>query len=475
MRKMKYVRCKIVFLLFLVFYSFDGFSQKVIINGNAPEYANTPITLLKYKNYITKNEVVVSSDTVDLNGDFQFEFNLADVTEVFMHLGIYRCFLYAEPGKAYTLILPQKQDKKESQKFNPFFQETDVHVTIKNFKDEELNFNIRTFDQSYYPYYNKHVFDVFSRHDFSHLDSAVNNLKGPYVNVDNLYLQNYIKYKLARLRYLAYQKQSKNISDEFFLNQPVEYNNVAYMELFNRVYDDYFIYFGRTNEGKKIYSDISSNKSLISLKETLGQDKVLSNDTLKEIVILKNLHDQFYGDMFSRSAILDVLDSITTQSAIEAHVDMANDIIAKITRLLAGYEPPQFQLYDKDSTLVSLKDFEGEYVYLNFCSCQSYACITEFQTIDQFNERHKEHLKIVTIVADDKYETMVRFLKRYPFEWTFLHYGNQTELIKEYDIRAFPTYFLLGPDGKLILSPAPGPNEGFGEQLFKIMRERGDI
>lgn len=466
---------KLLALFCFIVLGFSVHAETIIINGNAAGYANTPLVLFKYKNYITKNEVIVASDTVTSNGDFELKFESGEVIEVFMHLGIYRCFLYAEPGKSYTVILPKRKDKQQSQKFNPFFKETHVHMTIKNFKEEELNFNIRTFDQSYYPYYNKHVFDVFSRHDFSHLDSAVKTLKEPYIDVDLPYLQDYIKYKLARLRYLAYQRKSKNISDEFFLNQPVKYNNVGYMELFNRVYDDYFIYYGRTEKGKKIYTDISENKSLLDLKETLRQDEVLANDTLEEIVILKNLHDEFYGDMFSRSAILAVLDSISRQSKIEMHVEMAKDIMKKITRLLPGYDPPAFQLFDKDSNLVSLKDFEGKYVYLNFCSCQSYACITEFQTIDQFNQRHKDHLEIVTIVADDKFTTMTRFLKRYPFDWTFLHYGNQNELIKEYDIRAFPTYFLIGPDGKLLLSPSPGPNEGFGEQLFKIMRERGDI
>jgi len=47
--------------------------------------------------------------------------------------------------------------------------------------------------------------------------------------------------------------------------------------------------------------------------------------------------------------------------------------------------------------------------------------------------------------------------------------------MKDYDIRAFPTYFLIGPDGNLINSPAPGPGENFENNLFKIMRSRGDI
>jgi hypothetical protein len=54
-------------------------------------------------------------------------------------------------------------------------------------------------------------------------------------------------------------------------------------------------------------------------------------------------------------------------------------------------------------------------------------------------------------------------------------YDRQPDVLKEYDIRAFPTYFLIGPDGKLILSPAPSPSEDFESELFEVMKARGDL
>jgi hypothetical protein len=49
------------------------------------------------------------------------------------------------------------------------------------------------------------------------------------------------------------------------------------------------------------------------------------------------------------------------------------------------------------------------------------------------------------------------------------------EIIDQYDVRAYPTYYLIGPSGKLQMSPAPSPAEGFESQLFKLMRSKGDI
>ena len=47
---------------------------------------------------------------------------------------------------------------------------------------------------------------------------------------------------------------------------------VAYMELFNQVYDKYFTFLGRSEAGKKIYRDINQFHSYSSLLQTLSED-----------------------------------------------------------------------------------------------------------------------------------------------------------------------------------------------------------
>jgi hypothetical protein len=78
--------------------------------------------------------------------------------------------------------------------------------------------------------------------------------------------------------------------------------------------------------------------------------------------------------------------------------------------------------------------------------------------------------------ATDPLEEVLRqFLAKNKYDWKFLLYDRQPGVLKDYDIRAYPTYFLIGPDGKLILSPAPSPSENFESRLFEIMKARGDL
>jgi len=247
------------------------------------------------------------------------------------------------------------------------------------------------------------------------------------------------------------------------------------MELFNLLYDKYFLFFSRSKSGSSVFSTISGQQSFTNLKETLAQDDVLSNDSLLELVILKGLHDSFFDDKFSRNALLTILDSLYTNTKIVEHLMIAQNIRSKVTRLLPGFVPAPFELYSVDGELTSLKDLEGKYVYLNFCTTTSYTCLQEFSLLESLNEKHGDRLKIVTISVDREIDDLKFFVNQTEYSWTFLHYGNKPDIIKDFDIRAFPTYFLIGPDRKLLMSPAPSPKENFEVELFKLLRSKGEI
>jgi len=194
-----------------------------------------------------------------------------------------------------------------------------------------------------------------------------------------------------------------------------------------------------------------------------------------ELVVLKCLHDGFFDDKFSRSALLAILDSLYRQTHIAEHLIIAENIRSKVTRLLPGFVPSPFKLYSSKGKLTSLDDFKGKYVYLNFCTSSSYTCLQEFSLLEKLYEKHKKLLEIVTICVDREESEMKNLLDQTNYSWTFLYYGNKPEIIKDFDIRAYPTYFLIGPDKKLVMSPAPSPKENFEIQLFKLLRSKGEI
>ena len=464
--------CIISFLL-ITFCKTYG-NSPVTIYGQDTSYSNTELIFFKYSDGISESETEIARCKVKDNGMFSLTFNIDQTTFVFSYLGIYRVHLYAEPGSSYEVILPPRQEKGLQDFLNPYFSPTIIHLATKQYNEKELNTLIRMFNDAFLPYYNKHILDIHDKSDFSELDKNIEKMDKPFSSSKNIFFNEYRKYRYGLLRYLAYQQKSKSISDEYFKNQPVLYHNPAYMELFNKVYDKYFERFSRTEPGKQIDNDIEI-QNLDSLRKTLSSDEVLGTGDLLDMVILKGLHDEFYNDHYSRSSLLAILDTLISTTTNPDLKQTAESIRKKTTKLLVGFRPPEFSLYDKDSNLVSLESLKGKYVYLNFCSCFSYTCLNEFASLKTLYDKYKDRLQIVTILVDNDENVIKSFLARSNYQWEFLHYGNQSTIIKDYDIRAFPTYYLIDPEGKLVLSPSPSPTEDFEAHFFKVLRARGEI
>jgi len=463
-----------LYLLFTCVYTHVD-AQQTVIAGNAPSYANSQLVFMHTADLITQGEEVVGTCPVLGNGNFSIEVLLKTTERLYVHLGIYSGYFLAEPGKTYQIVLPEYTEKSPEEQLNPYFEPVELHLGLTNFNQNDLNMLTVMFDDAYLPYYNKHVNSVYTKSDIKIIEEDIQQIEKPFQEFSKGFFYDFRRYRYGTLKLLANQQGVQSLSDEYFNNKPVLYNNPAYTDLFNRVYDKYFIFFGRTQEGKQIYTIINQTSNYKALLNLLSESANFTNDTLCELIILKQIHDEYYGDQFSRSGLLTMLDSLLVYSSIEIHKQIGLNIKHKITRLQPGFEPPRFELQDTDGNLFKLEDFKGKYVYLNFCTCQSYACLNEFNMLSALNQRYRNILEIITIATDPKEEILKQFLLKNKYDWKFLHYDKQPGIIKEYDIRAFPTYFLIGPDGKLIFSPALSPAENFEAKLFEILKARGDL
>ncbi|HKL08508.1 MAG TPA: TlpA disulfide reductase family protein [Bacteroidales bacterium] len=468
------MRVTFFWVLFILYPMFIH-GEQVMLKGNISEYTDKEISFFTYDDQITYTEKKLCSTLIDENGDFTCTFEITQTTPVFVHLGIYEAYVFVEPAKTYELLFPEIQEKKLIDELNPYFEPVLYHLGIEETSENELNYQLAFFDEVYSKMINENAYLIYSKSNKLDVSKELSKVDSIFADFDHPFFNDFKTYRFASFRHLSYQEKSKSISNTYYLNNEILYHNPAYMELFNQVYDEYFQYFSRTNYGEQIYKDIEELKSITALKNTLGRDSVLTNDTLKELVILKCLHDEFYNDDFSRSAMLVVLDSLAMQTKSPEHQKIAQNIRTKVTKLMIGFKPPAFNLYNKDSNLISLDTFRGKYVYLGFCTTVSYACIQEFDKLQRLAELHQEHYEIVVISMDESLTHMKRFVEKKDYTYTFLHYGNQPEVFKNYDIRAFPTYYFIDKEGRLSMSPAPAPDENLEQYIFQKLKNAGDL
>jgi len=452
----------------------------VIITGKSPDYAGDSLAFFSYSNMITFNEKEMASCLVSDIGDFECSFTLDEPRLIFSHLGVYNCFMYAEPGLVYEIRLPQKRQKSMADEANQFFEETSVHLALSVTgstggravpgKDEELNFLIHAFNDYFYPYYYKFAVNAYTdRVDQKELKDAIQNLQNPFKDIRNPFFSDYMDYRIGLLNHYGNQVSSQRITEDFFLGKPVRYQNPAYMELFNEIFNDFFDQFNEKYPRRNLPVILNRDKDYSGLNEILVRDASLRNDSLRELILLKEFYEGFFEQKNIRSSMLQLLDSLQLNTSITLHRILVRDIMLEITKLLPGYSPPDFALYDHDSTLVHLSDFQGEYIYLSFCNSFSYYCIKEYEYLKILQQRLQGQVKIMTILVDDSFQNMQELKRNNNYPWTFLHFANQPQVIDDYDIQTYPSYFLIGPEGKLILSPAPSPAENF-EATFRQLQ-----
>ena len=446
-----------------------GYCQMAHIKGTAPSYAGDSLTFQTYSDLITYNEEPLGKVKVDKRGSFQSSLKVVEPTFVFVVLGAQKGYFFAEPGKEYNLIFPPKVPKTEEEHLNPFFKEETFHIGISSCPRSDINYLISLYDDLFNEKFNAIAQESFKTKGKVKIDSSIYQLDTIGAKLQNPFFEAYKRYRMGLLKHLVMVYKSKSISDQYFLNQPILYTNPSYMELFNQIYDRFFLFYNQPSRGDNVGSSISA-ASLSRLKKVLSKDSVLKNDQHLELVILKGIYDGFYEDNFSRKNLLTLLDSLYFSTTVPEHKAIATNIREKVIRLLPGYFPPAFRLYDINGKPFSLEQFRGKFVYLNFCSVSSYTCLQDFVLLEQIHKKYGKHVEIISISTDSNIDDLKHFLSTKPYKWTFVHYGAAPDIINRYDVRAYPTYFLINPEGKMEVSPAPTPHEKLEIMLVNQLR-----
>ena len=459
-------------------------SQKVVISGNNPSYSGMEIKVSAYHDFITNSTEELTSFRVDSGGNYQFTILTDQVIQINLKLEYYRGHMFIVPGNEYRIVLPPRRKLSQEQKLNPYFQLKKLHIGVKEARNDtiiplhqELNHVINDFDNQFNHLYNEAIKHKVIQSLTSKADSIMSVMDSLNNHVSLPFFCEYKKYQKGILEYnlLSIDKQTHDIIAKYFTNHHILYNNPAYMELFHLAFKDYFHFQSNKDQNTGLISSIIKEKSYHRLVQQLQQSPDLKSDSLVEFIILKEVHDNFYNKEFPKKALINIIDSLYFYTSIPQHKYIAQNIREKVTRVMPGFSAPGFTLLDPDSNLVSLHDYKGKFVYLNFCNSMSFTCIQDFKLLKPMYEKIHKYVSFITIAVEDDFQKMIDYKKSESLPWDFLNYKTAPEVVKDYNVKVYPTYYLIDPSGKILLSPAPTPQENLEERLFNILRRCGEI
>lgn len=120
-----------------------------------------------------------------------------------------------------------------------------------------------------------------------------------------------------------------------------------------------------------------------------------------------------------------------------------------------GQQAPKFTLTDLDGNQVSLNDFRGRAVFVNFWGSWCPPCRAEMPDIEAVYQRHKdEGVVVLGVDIKEPEEVVRRYVEEGDFSWIFL-LDTTGAVSSAYGIGAIPTSFFIDRDG-VIRSKAIG-------------------
>ncbi len=467
----------IITLFLLLAKSYTLFSQ-VIVSGKNLSYANDTISIYTYDDLICKQNEKIANLIFDKQGNFKAEIPLSETKLLFFYSGIYKFEFYAEPNQIYEISIPNKKEKSTADKLNPYFKHKIVLPGIKNANPNDINTLIREFDKFYDSYLEINFNKIVNGID-NHLDSFIIGLKKHFRIADNKYFRDYFNYKIYYLDFLAYHKDYKYITQYYYKNQEILYNNTAYMELFNNLYHNFFFLYPNTKNGKALYNDIARAKSPYAIKQTLSKEVVFSDFKIDNLIILKALHDAFVADVpfnykkYPFSSLIITLDSMkfyaNNDNEFKIIEDMKNKFVKK--SMVKYKQMPDALVLDRDSNLFHLSDIaaKGKYTYISFTMTNCVPCIKDLEILKKYSEKYNHDLDIVTVIVNQDFLTMKEFLDKHKdYKWQFYNYNRNKKIFSTFNIEALPKYILLDPYGRVVQTSSPPPGERFVVSFRKI-------
>ncbi len=170
--------------------------------------------------------------------------------------------------------------------------------------------------------------------------------------------------------------------------------------------------------------------------------------------LFKNLEKQYPQKRSISSRLAEIHEKL-------GNAELAMEYRKKVRPTLAwvGKPAPDFSATALDGNPISLQQYRGKVVLLDFWAVWSSFCIAEMPNVKNIYDTYKEQGFDIIGVSLDTDETCLRnYLKENDIPWRQIFSGQerQSPLAQQYDIRSIPARWLIDRDGKLISYKSKG-------------------
>ena len=440
-------------------------AQSTTITGIVSGAEGQMIRLIAYDDFISQKIISLDKNEIAEDGSFELSFDLTETIMAFLDINYQRAEIFLEPGKSYTLDIKYDLDNQLASYY-------DRHGLLYDFTkpdSNELNQVIWQFNSMY----NKFIMDnfdhIYKLHDKSRVSTFKLEVAEAFPSADSGYFEDYVTYKLADVEQFARLKGKNTLGTEYFVDNPVLYNNVEYTFFFKEFFEKFLV----TSPDMITISDliiaVNDNKDNKAILDAMGARPYLVDDNFRELVLLQSLKGLYYNGTYKKPQVLNMIRDISRTTSDPMHKKIAENLLETLTVLAPGYPAPDLQLTGIAGQAFKLKSIKGKPVLLTFFRSDQAGIKNDFDRLSQLFNVYNSGLEIISISMDNEPQAYIPLANSGSYNWTFAHYANDPAVYDLYNIRNLPLYVLIDVEGNIKLYPAPPPGDELEKAVLKVI------
>lgn len=436
-------------------------NAQVNIKGTALAYPAKTISLYIYNDYITYQEKEIAQAKIDEKGNFSLKAQVEETQYAFLRIDNELADFFIEKNGDYVVKFPDPI-KKESN-INEFVERNFHRMEITNSTWYSLNPSLVRFNNLYDDFLENNVYLLMrqSTKDRKKLVDNVNafrkEINENFKGVHGEFFENYVNYAFANIRQITMLPEDA-LYEEYFNEKPIHYRNLEYMNFFHSFFEKKMELFAISNKGNRIVHAINAGATLDFIDEILTQNEFFKDKRLRRLAMIKACQSFFHDKEFKKVKVADLLEKIEQENLHSEITLAAKNMRSELTRLAPGNPAPDIELRNSNNIPTKLSDLKGKYIYLEFTDATCPACNAETMLVKELKREFGNKIEFVTVLINEDFEVARKYIQANNYDWTFLISGRESKVLRDYNIKSVPTYYLIDKNFNLLLSPAQNPS-----------------
>jgi len=416
------------------------------ILGNIQGSSVNRIRLYTWSDQVTYMNKKLAAGTINEEGDFNLIVELAATTQAFFYIGNIRADIILEPGKSYEIQFDQYPPISYLETRNMILQRETLGYTIINQPEDEINKIMGQASAMYNQFLADHYMDLYYKR-YPVIDAFIDTFFLRFGHYTEPFIRQMVDYRIANLKLAGYKINLREAHSLWLRNVDLLYDHPDFMEFFNQIFSNYLTTRQKNYNYNDLLTAINDRGSYFALSDMLGRDTVLRNEQLRELVMIKGLAEIYNHRDFDQEQVARIVNHIANSSKFPEHRTIARNLLFLNKRFSTGMAAPDFSLPDRNGMLHSISNYQGKYLYIVFFTSNCVPCLSELRYLQTIYPELKEDMEVLGIGLDPDSAKLWEMIEQQPLPWPVVHFNNDFELTDRFNIRSYPFFMLIRPDG----------------------------